>query len=239
MKDIPSKSVDLVLTDPPYGVSDKYGIAFKSGKPITMDNLLKNGFRDDMSDNKMINIFSSLAEHFDRILKNDGSILIFHDRGKSFLMKPLYDIFNVRNSIVFITTNPPPYIHKNNYRSGYQQCAWFSRDKCKVNFINQESMVNVFYGQSRKHHTDHPTEKPAWMIVPLIRRHSNPGDLILDPFCGSGRVCVEAKMLGRNYIGIDIEPKWCETARRWLEETPESAYGYFQEVSVDAREWFK
>ena len=47
--------------------------------------------------------------------------------------------------------------------------------------------------------------------------HSNPNDLILDPFCGSGTTCVAAKMLGRNYIGIDISEEYCEIARQRLE----------------------
>ena len=51
----------------------------------------------------------------------------------------------------------------------------------------------------------------------LVGLFSNPGDLIIDPFCGSGTTCVAAKMLGRNYIGIDISPDYCEIARQRLE----------------------
>jgi len=51
----------------------------------------------------------------------------------------------------------------------------------------------------------------------ILERYSNPGDLILDPFCGSGTTCVAAKMLGRRYIGIDISEEYCKIARQRLE----------------------
>lgn len=52
----------------------------------------------------------------------------------------------------------------------------------------------------------------AW----CLEKYSNPTDLVLDPFCGSGTTCVAAKMLGRRYIGIDISEKYCEIARQRL-----------------------
>ncbi len=60
----------------------------------------------------------------------------------------------------------------------------------------------------------HPTEKPLDLLLHIAE--ANKGDLILDPFCGSGTTCVAAKMLGRDYIGIDISPEYCEIARMRL-----------------------
>jgi site-specific DNA-methyltransferase (adenine-specific) len=57
----------------------------------------------------------------------------------------------------------------------------------------------------------HPTEKPIGLVLRIIE--ANVGDLILDPFCGSGTTCVAAKMLGRRYIGIDISEEYCQIAR--------------------------
>ena len=63
----------------------------------------------------------------------------------------------------------------------------------------------------------HPCPKPLALMLKLIEHFSNEGDLILDPFCGSGTTCVAAKRLGRDYIGIDISPEYCEIARKRLE----------------------
>lgn len=64
---------------------------------------------------------------------------------------------------------------------------------------------------------DHPSPKPYDFMRKIILRFTNPNDLILDPFCGSGTTCVAAKMLGRRYIGIDIEPKYIEIAQKRLD----------------------
>ena len=64
----------------------------------------------------------------------------------------------------------------------------------------------------------HPTQKPLSVISDMIKDCSNPGDLILDPFAGSGTTLVAAKQLGRKYIGIEISEKYCEIARDRLRQ---------------------
>lgn len=83
-------------------------------------------------------------------------------------------------------------------------------------------MINVFKGNIGASVTEHPTEKYEWMIHPLIERHSKVGDLILDPMCGSGTTCIIAKKLGRRFIGMDIEEKWCELSKKRILKTPSS-----------------
>jgi DNA modification methylase len=63
---------------------------------------------------------------------------------------------------------------------------------------------------------DHPTPKPIQLAIHFIQLHSEPGDIVLDPFCGHGWGCVAAKMLGRRYLGIDISEDYCRTARERL-----------------------
>jgi site-specific DNA-methyltransferase (adenine-specific) len=62
----------------------------------------------------------------------------------------------------------------------------------------------------------HPAMMPKWLARDLISSWSNPGDLVLDPFCGSGTSCIEAKKLQRRYIGIDISDEYCSMARNGL-----------------------
>jgi len=67
-------------------------------------------------------------------------------------------------------------------------------------------------------YVDHPAQKPVHLMLELIDKYSQPSDLILDPFCGSGTTLVAAKQLGRKAIGIEIEEKYCEIAKRRLLE---------------------
>ena len=64
----------------------------------------------------------------------------------------------------------------------------------------------------------HPTQKPIKLMVDLIRDFTDPGDLVLDPFCGSGTTGVAALQLGRRFIGIELDPKYAKIARERLSE---------------------
>ena len=62
----------------------------------------------------------------------------------------------------------------------------------------------------------HPTQKPVEALAPLVRAFSQPGDLVLDPFCGSGSTLVAARTLRRSFLGMDLSAEHCDTARRRL-----------------------
>lgn len=71
-------------------------------------------------------------------------------------------------------------------------------------------------GSSREN--GHPTQKPLQLVERLLLSSSREGDVVLDLFCGAGSVCVVAKKLGRRFIGVEIEKRWVEVARRRVEE---------------------
>ena len=85
---------------------------------------------------------------------------------------------------------------------------------------------------SMPENTDHPTQKPEKLIAKLILASSNPGDMVLDPFIGSGTSAVVAKKLNRHYIGIECESEYCALAQKRLEiaETNDEIQGYTDEV---------
>lgn len=98
------------------------------------------------------------------------------------------------------------------------------RNTCPSNFWDD---VSVPYW-SMAENTAHPTQKPEKLIAKLILASSKEGDLVLDPFAGSGTTAVVAKKLGRNFIGIEQNPRYCAWAEYRLEraETDKSIQGY-------------
>ena len=85
---------------------------------------------------------------------------------------------------------------------------------------------------SMPENTDHPTQKPEKLLAKVILASTNPGDLILDPFAGSGTTAVAAKKLGRDFIVIDTDEKYCLIAQKRLEmaEVDESIQGFVDDV---------
>lgn len=79
----------------------------------------------------------------------------------------------------------------------------------------QRSVIPV---RSCHGHAQHPTQKPVGIVGPLVENSSQPGDLVLDPFMGSGSTLVAAKELGRRAVGIEIEEQYCEVAARRLDQ---------------------
>ena len=98
------------------------------------------------------------------------------------------------------------------------------RDTCPSNFW--DDITIPFW--SMPENTAHPTQKPEKLCAKLILASSNVGDVLLDPFCGSGTSAVTAKKLGRHYIGIELEEQYCIWAEQRLElaETDKTIQGY-------------
>jgi len=65
----------------------------------------------------------------------------------------------------------------------------------------------------------HPTQKPIAALMPLIESFSRPGDMVLDPFAGSGSTLLAARMLGRNWLGVELDARYHAAARRRLAES--------------------
>ena len=102
------------------------------------------------------------------------------------------------------------------------------RDTCPSNFWDDITIPFWSMGEN----TAHPTQKPEKLIAKLIMASSNPGDLIFDPFLGSGTTSVTAKKLGRHYIGIEKDERFCIWAEQRLEkaETDKNIQGYSEGV---------
>jgi len=203
MKDIPDKSVDLTLTDIPYEEVNR------------KDNGLRN-LNKENADIKTFEIMDFIKE-VDRITK--GTIIIFCGNEqystiyRFFSDKQKKSLGTVRQ-IIWAKTNPSPMNGEFIYLSGTENAVWF---KNKGSTFNAHCKKNYFQfpcGRSKMH----PTEKNHKLLQELIIDNSKVGDLIFDPCAGSGSHLLNAKLLNRNFIDVELEPKYVEVAQKRIME---------------------
>ena len=226
MKGIPDKSVDMILTDPPYNISQKNKIFrdYRSGKRADIN--FDYGEWDYNFDILPILIESK------RILKEYGQWLIFcAEQQIGMYRKWLGNNGHFKQLIIWEKLNPLPQFRKCGYRQATEIIMWAYKNKPKkieqhFNFLKQEEMKNIFRFPicGGKERTKHPTQKPLGLITELLKRHSFKDDIILDPFLGSGTTAVACKETGRDYIGIEKDKEYCEIARRRIRAIPETLF---------------
>ena len=229
MKDIPDKSVDMILCDLPYGTTEcKW---------------------DKFIDNK------SMWEHYNRILKESGNIILF--ASQPFTTKLIESNSKMfRYEIIWIKTRPTGFANAN-YRPmkkheniliftkaststagnnhatynpqgliecerkvkrtsrGYQGERQNSKDEYVSKFTNYPTSIVEFPSEGK---TVHPTQKPVDLLEYLIKTYSNDGEVVLDNCMGSGSTGVACKHTNRKFIGIEIEEKYFNIAKKRIEE---------------------
>jgi len=212
LRTLPSDSVDLVVTDPPYNVSQKNNIT------TSRLNVVKNFGSWDF-DFDPIPVLKELT----RVLKPNGQMYIFcATRQIPIYMKFLEENCFFRNLLVWNKTNPAPRISKTNFLFANEYIMYAVNTKINLtqitfNFSSQTSMHNIFVtsalqGKERLKDSDgralHPTQKPLSVLKKLIAISSKEGDVVLDPFMGVGSTAVACKELGRNFIGCELDEKY-------------------------------
>lgn len=190
--------VDAILTDPPYKVS-KRDITKPDGTILTRD-FGENSFPLPIRD---------LVVFFDYILTKDGSILTWcSDSQLSIWIDSLSGCMDKVMSGCWIKTNPAPNIRRRTWTSTIEFWVWAGRGQYTFNWPGHRSGFNSYVGphlSSRDpEYSGHPNQKPLSILKNHVRVMTNPGDLILDPFAGSGSYIVAAKSSGRNGVGFEI-----------------------------------
>lgn len=217
LKKIPSGFVDLVVTDPPYNVSQKTDLKFKDL------NVTKN-FGDWDFDFDPIPVLKELK----RVLKPNGQMYIFcATRQIPIYMTFLEENCFFRNLLVWSKTNPAPRLSKTNFIFANEYIVYAINEKVKMpqvtfNFSKQNEMKNIFITsslQSKERLKEngkavHPTQKPLSIIKRLIEISSKEGDIVLDPFMGVGSTAVACKELGRKFVGCEIDERYIIESNR-------------------------
>lgn len=205
LKKLPDNSVDLILTDIPYGKVNRES----------------NGLRNlDKEDADIINFdLDNLITGFCRI--SNGSVYVFCGTEQvSRIRSKMVDKGLSTRLIIWKKTNPSPMNGQYIWLSGVECCIYGKHPKATFNEYCKNTVLEYPSGRS----TDHPTEKPLEMFKYLIKVSSNEGDLVLDPFIGSGTTAVACKQMNRNYLGIELNDEYVKLAKKRIKEVPESLF---------------
>ncbi len=182
MKDWPDNCVDLVLTDPPYGIGADQAACKNKGKWGWKD------YGDTDWDKKR-----PKKAVFDEMLRISQRQVIWGGNYFSDYLPP---------SMGWLVWNKG----QRAFSLADGELAWTSLNAAL-------RIYDIPRSHALKDGKMHPTQKSLLLMERCVERFSQATQLVLDPFCGSGTTCVAAKILGRNYIGIDISKEYCEIAR--------------------------
>jgi site-specific DNA-methyltransferase (adenine-specific) len=193
LRTLPSEFVDLVVTDPPYGVRYQDGL----GRTIAND--------DDPS--RVLGAFTELY----RVLTPNSVCVSFYGWGQvdAFFRAWRQAEFRPIGHIVWVKE----YASRTRYlRYRHEQAYVLAKGRPALPAKPLDDIQPWTYSGN----TDHPTQKSEEILIPLIQTFSRPGDKVLDPFAGSGSTLVAAAMTGRRYLGIELDQQYCAAARNRL-----------------------
>ena len=191
MRDIPDKSIDLIVTDPPYGKkADKGTNGFGTSK-----NRRYQGGWDNQRPDKQV---------FDEMFRISKNLIIF---GANYFC----DMLPFSNHWIF-WDKKGDISFKNPFADGELIYTTFTSPIKRVVFKQQGFITDS------KDKRYHPTQKPSELIQMLIEQYSNEGDIVLDPFLGSGTTAIACVNTGRHYIGFELDPQYYDIACKRLDE---------------------
>ena len=236
MNSLPQDSVDLVFADPPYNLQLKGDLH----RPDSSKVDAVNNDWDKFSSFDIYDDFTSAwLKAARRILKPNGAIWVIGSYHNIFRVgAKLQDHgYWILNDVVWRKTNPMPNFRGMRLTNAHETLIWAAKSEKSKYTFNYEAMkamnegvqmrsdwvIPICNGHERLKNKDgekaHPTQKPEALLHRIIVSTTNTGDIILDPFFGSGTTGAVAKKLGRNFIGIEQEEAYRIAASRRIKET--------------------
>lgn len=227
---LPDKSVDVIFADPPYNLQ-------LGGALHRPDQSLVDACDDEWDQFASFQAYDAFTRAWllacRRVLKPTGTIWVIGSYHNIFRVgATLQDLnFWILNDIVWRKTNPMPNFKGRRFQNAHETMIWASPDpKAKGYTFNYDAMkaanddvqmrsdwlFPICSGGERLKGEDgkkiHPTQKPEALLARVIMASTKPGDIVLDPFFGSGTTGAVAKRLGRNFVGIEREQDYIDAA---------------------------
>jgi DNA modification methylase len=213
LKQLPDNSIDLLMADPPYGISKKLNC---KGKRLGTSAKLDFEFGEwDKFNEEWIKI---------SIPKVKGWFISFcakKDLG-TYWNALEQDGFIAIDALVWQKPDPLPLNAKSRFLNAWEVAIIGKKPGATWNSTYQHNILK--YQAPKGKNRFHPTQKPIELIKQLIELTTNKNDLVVDPFMGSGTTAAASKMLGRNYIGFEVDKEYCRKAIERVESTPTALF---------------
>ena len=210
LRELPTESVDLVVTDPAYESLEKHRAVGTTTRLKHSKSSSNNWFRVFPNDR-----FGELFAEVFRVLKPDTHFYLFCDAETMFVAKPEAERagFKFWKPLVWDKRTIGMGYH---YRARYEFILFFEKGKRKLNDLGVADIIT-----EPRIHRGYPAEKPVAVSEIIIGQSSQPGDVVADPFMGSGSVGVAAVKLGRRFIGTDLNPEAVQLSGQRLRQLAE------------------
>ncbi len=235
LRKLPAESVDLVFADPPYNLQLERDL-------LRPNNTVVDGVHDDWDKFSSFETYDRFSRAWlaecRRILKPNGAIWVIGSYHNIFrLGTALQDLgFWIQNDIVWRKTNPMPNFRGKRFTNAHETLIWAGREqKSRVTFnyeamkaLNDDLQMRSDWlfpicagperlkdGNGRK---AHPTQKPEALLHRVLLASTNAGDVVLDPFFGTGTTGAVARRLGRKWLGIERDPTYAAAARERIDK---------------------
>ncbi len=229
MNSLPAGSIDLIFADPPYNLQLK-------GELHRPDNSMVDAVDDHWDQFSSFAAYDRFTQDWlaaaRRLLKPNGALWVIGSYHNIFRVgAALQDQgFWVLNDVVWRKSNPMPNFRGKRLTNAHETLIWASRDESSKYTFNYEALkelndgvqmrsdwvIPLCTGGERLKDANgdkaHPTQKPEALLHRILVATTHPGDIVLDPFFGTGTTGAVAKMLGRNFVGIEREPAYRKVA---------------------------
>jgi site-specific DNA-methyltransferase (adenine-specific) len=208
LRSLPSESIDLVITDPAYESLEKHRARGTTTR-LSHSKASSNDWFSIFPNARFGELFAELY----RVLRRDRHLYVFCDAETMFVAKPVAEAagFKFWKPIVWDKVSIGMGYH---YRARYEFVLFFEKGKRALADLSIADVITA-----KRIRGGFPTEKPVEVSEVLVRQSSEPGELVADPFMGSGSVGVAATRLGRAFTGNDLCADAVEITRRRIDET--------------------
>lgn len=215
IKSLEDESIDLVLTDPPYNISKDNNL-----------NTMKSANRQGVDFGEWDKGFdlNSWIELIVPKIKKGGSMIFFNSWLHLSEMNTTANNagLETKDLIRWIKSNPMPRNRDRRYIVDYEVAVWLVKKGGKWTF----NRLNDTYDRPQYDYPApsskiriHPTQKPVPLLEEMLQRHTNKGDLVVDPFAGSGSTAIACINQGRQYNINDVDTEMIKNAEKWIEKT--------------------
>lgn len=223
MNKIADRSVELILTDPPYNLGN-FMINRSTNLSKMRDNFFANAGWDNLEFEDWVNHMDNFFADAARIIAVGGSIIVFMSIIKVETIIKLAEKhgFYYKTTGIWHKLNPMPRNMNLHFVNSTEAWVYFTYKKKTGTFNNENKMIHDFIetavvSNGEKKAGKHPTQKPVALLNHFITLLSNEGDLVVDPFMGSGSTGVACKQSNRNFIGIELDKEYYEIAKKRIE----------------------